>query len=118
MQIRFIYRGCFFTEQSCVHSNTRGAKMSKTFPGNFRIQILNRRNNTLDAGGDQCIGTRWRATVVRMRFEGNVSGAAPSFVAREIKRDRLSMFDGFENVETFAGNLACGTDDDTTNKWS
>ena len=92
--------------------------MRKAFAGNFRIQIFDWRNDSLDTRRDQCVSARRCAAVMCMWFEGNVSRAAASLLACEIERDRLSVLDLFEDIEAFAGNLARRTHNHTTNQWS
>jgi len=70
--------------------------VSKTFSRNLRIQILDRRDNALDAGSDEDVSARRRSSVVRMRLERYVRGATFCFFTRDFERDRLSMFDCFE----------------------
>src|SRR5687768_13085869 len=92
--------------------------MSKAFSGNFRIEIFDRRHDTLDARGDQSVSARRSAAVVCVWFERNIGSAATCFLAREIERDSFRMLDRFEDVETFANNLPTWTHNNTTDEWS
>ena len=52
VQISFIHPRGFVTQQSRLNNNTCCAKMSKAFSGNLWIQILDRRDDSIDPGGN------------------------------------------------------------------
>src|SRR6185369_7599414 len=54
---------------------------------------------------------------MRVWLERNVRSAAACSIARDVERDRLRVFDIFENVKAFADNLTSRADDNTTNEW-
>jgi hypothetical protein len=69
VQVRFVYLLCLLTHQSCLDCNACRAEMSEAFAGNFRIEILDRRHDTLDSRSNQRISARRRAPVMCVWFE-------------------------------------------------
>src|SRR4029079_13497565 len=89
MQISLVDLRRFLTQQSRINLNTSGAQVSETFSRNLRIQILDRRDDSLDTGGDECVGTRCGTSVVRVRLERDVGGATACLLAGDVECDRL-----------------------------
>src|ERR1043165_8047874 len=92
--------------------------MREAFAGNFRVEILDRGHDALDAGSDQSVGAGRGAAIMCVRFEGDVSGRTAGFLTRLVQGDGLSVLDGFEEVVAFTNNFTRRTYDDTTNQWS
>ena len=53
-----------------------------------------------------------------MRLERNIGGAAASFIARLLQRNRFRVFDLVVEIEAFANNLAVRISDDGADEWS
>src|SRR6185503_9080339 len=117
MQVSLVDLRRFVSQQSCLDDYTRSAQVSKTFSGNFRVQVFDRRHHALDPGGDEGVSARRRTPVMRVRLERDVRRTTACFFPRDFERDRLGVLDGFKNVEAFTNDLTSRTDDDTTNQW-
>src|SRR3954467_7049305 len=105
MQISFVDLRCFFTEQACFNLHACRTQVRKTFSGNLWIEIFDWRDDALDAGGDQRVRARRRASMMRVRLKRNESGATACSIACKIERNRLGVFDVFEDVKALANNL-------------
>src|SRR5690349_18247309 len=79
VQIRFVHLRCFVRHQAGVDLNARSAQMREALAGNFRVEILDRRYDALDAGADQRIGARRGAAVMCVWFEQTYAVAPRAF---------------------------------------
>src|ERR1041384_3059636 len=118
VQVRFVDLLRFLAQQPDLNCNACRAEMSESFAGNFWIEILDWRHDTLDSRSDQRISARRCATVMRVRFERDICSATASFLACDLKRNRLCMLYCFKDVKAFTNNLACRTPNHTTPQWS
>ena len=82
-------------------------------PCDPRVRVLERHHDAPDAGCDQRVGARRRATFVRARLEGDVGGAVPSPLPRRLERVGLGVGCPRASVPPLAGDRAVLVDDDT-----
>ena len=73
--------------------------------GDFRVRVLHRRDHPRHTGIHQRIGARRRTAVVAARFEGHVSGGAPSLVAGGAQGVDFGVGFAGAHVPAFADNL-------------
>jgi hypothetical protein len=110
VKVLFVLSCGFSTQQSDFNINADRSQVLKTSSGNFGIGILNRRDNSNDAGSDQRIRTRGCAAVMRMRFKRDVGGRAFRIMFRLFKRERFSVFEVFEYIKAFTHYLSIAGD--------
>ena len=78
-----VVEGGFARAQTHIHHDAGRAQPRMALTGDFRIGILDRGHHPLDAGGDHCVGARWRLAEMRARLQRDVErGAARGSPAR------------------------------------
>jgi hypothetical protein len=92
--------------------------MSKTLPANQRVGIFDRSHDANNPGLQQCVGTWWRSSMVRMRFKRNIRGPAPSAFQSLLESDRLRMLYSLKNVAALTDNLSVLIDNYTAHQRS
>jgi len=80
------------------------SSLVKPRPSNLREWIALRRDHAGDAGGDQRIGARRRAAVVRARFERDISRCATRLFAGRSQGEAFGMRFASALMETFAND--------------
>ncbi len=77
--------------ESDVHGHAVRAQMLEALPMHERIRIFHRRNHARDAGVDDALDARTRASHVAARLERAVQGGAAGAIAGFVERNRLCV---------------------------
>src|ERR1035437_7930519 len=80
--------------------------MCKSAARDERVRIVDRGNDTLDTGIDQCVSTGRRLPVMIVGFERTVCGATPCTLTRLLGGDKLGMGAVVVGVRAFANDHA------------
>ena len=97
------------------HVNARRAHLLKASPTDFGIGIGHGSDHATNSGGDQSVGARGRAALVRVGLEIDVERASASLVAGPFEGDHFSVLHAIVGVNTRAHDAALRVDDHCAN---
>ena len=100
----------FQTSDFNVHS--RGSQFFKSLSADLWIRIRHRRHHAMDAGGNQRVGARRRASLMSMRFEVDVKRCPARFLARCFESEDLGVLHATIRVASAAHDVALSISDD------
>ena len=88
------------------HMMPAARNFSKPCPLTFGIGIGHGSHHATNASGDQSVGARRRASLMRVRFEIDVERSAASFVAGVLEGEHLSVLHAVVGVDAGANDRA------------
>src|SRR5579864_4238136 len=111
----FIDTAAFRFQQTRFNADSSCAQLFESLARHFWVWISNGRDHTLDAGCNQRIGTRRRASLMAMWFKIKIDSAAACARTGLLKSEGLSVLKAFKCVEAFAYGLSRAIHDHRTN---
>src|SRR5579863_2857675 len=112
-----VQRFCFFFKYAARNVDTGSAKLGKPLTADQRIRVLHGSDHAGDSGGNDGIGARWGASLMRTRLQVDIESRATRSFASLLDGKDLGMFHAIVGVATASDNGAVSVHDDSANIW-